>query len=120
ISAEARPTLRAAAPTPHFLVLQNIHDLDKFPPETTDFGIFVGSPSVGTEAAGAKEHLGTASRVLSGGHAHPGPLSASVEVTGKLADVADDVELTIAPLDEAGKVAAAAIPLTADKTTLIG
>src|SRR5262249_57903191 len=65
ISAEARPTLRAAAPTPHFLVLQNIHDLDKFPPETTDFGIFVGSPSVGTEAAGAKEHLGTASRVLS-------------------------------------------------------
>ncbi len=54
--------VKAAAPTPHFLVIQNIHDLDKFPADTTDFGIFVGSPAVGTEATGAKEHLGTASR----------------------------------------------------------
>src|SRR5262249_5171384 len=62
LPADATTRLKAVAPSPHFLVLQNIHDLDKFPAETTDFGIFVGSPAVGTEATGGKEHLGTASR----------------------------------------------------------
>jgi hypothetical protein len=59
-----------------------------------------------------------------GGHHHSGPLTAALDVTGKLhgragsGDVA--LELTVAPLDAAGTTTEPAIPLVADRITLVG
>jgi polyphenol oxidase len=119
LPSNAMPKIMAAAPTPTFLLIQNIKSIDRFP-QAIEFGIFLGSPAVGVEAASAKGFLGSVAEIRSGEHAHQGPLSAALEVTGKLSDAKDEVDLTIAPLDDAGKTSAAAIPLVADKITLIG
>jgi hypothetical protein len=62
--------------------------------------------------------------VASTDHDHPGPLSAALNVTGKLGalggDTAGALELTVAPLDETGKTTAAGVPLVADGVSLIG
>lgn len=116
----AAPKITAAAPTPHYLLIQNIRNLDKFPAQITEFGIFVGTPAGGVEAKSAKGYLGLVAEIHSGDHAHQGPLSVALDVTSKLAGVKGDLDLTIAPLDDSGKTTAAAIPLVADKITLIG
>lgn len=108
---------------PDFLVIENIQNLDELPADTVDFGIFSGSPAVGTKSATAAGFLGTVSRVLSEGHHHPAPLSAAIEVTDRLgaraAEQSGALELTVAPLDAEGKTTAPAIPLQADAISVI-
>lgn len=115
----AKAKITAAAPTPYHLVIQNIRNLDKFP-QATEFGVFLGSPAVGVEAESARGFLGRVAEIQSDGHAHTGPLSAALNVTGKLSSARDELDLTVAPLDDSGKTTAPAIPLVADKISLIG
>ena len=120
----AAPAMEAVkAPGPDFLILENIRNLDQLPPQTLEFGIFHGSPAVGTASAAAPGFLGTVSRVLSDGHAHDAMLSAAINVTGKLgalvAERQGTLDLTVAPLDAEGRTTAAAIPLVADKILVV-
>jgi hypothetical protein len=112
--------ITALAPTSHFLVATNIQNLDRFPNYPTDFAIFVGSQAAGAEAATAKGFLGVVSRVRSGEHAHGEPLSVALDATGKLTESKTEVDLSIAPIDEAGKTTAASVPLVADKISFVG
>jgi len=112
------------APGPDFLLIENIHDLEKLPATAVDFGVFHGSPAVGTQSATAPGFLGSVSRVLSSGHDHHKDLiSASIEVTDKLGRMAEEkkgtLDLTLAPLDASGKTTAAAIPLVADNVSVV-
>jgi polyphenol oxidase len=117
----ATPMLMSDTPKPKYLVITNIRSIDRFGVQITDFGVFAGTPpAVGTEAEKAPGYLGTVSRIRSGEHAHAGPLSASFEVTGKAGALQGDIELTIAPLDDDGKVAAAPTQLVADSIRLVG
>lgn len=119
-------TMRSVnAPGPEFLILSNITGLDAFPHDTTMFGIFSGKPPVGTAAGSTSTFLGTASRVLSEGHAHDGVLSAAIDVSNRLgslpANTAGMFELFIAPLDNERRVTTAeAIPLMAESIQLVG
>ena len=63
------------------------------------------------------------SRVFSAQHAHESPLSASLNITSKVAAMtaATDgtVKLFVAPLSQASVTTAAGIPLVADDVSLI-
>lgn len=110
-------------PGSDFLAIESIHNVEHAPSDVTDFGIFARKPPVGTDSKLFKGFLGIASRVLSEGHAHNGPISVVLRVTGKLGELIKkedrSVELTIAPLDAAGKTTAEAAPLEADKILVI-
>lgn len=112
-------------PGSDFLAISSIHNVEHMPSDVVEFGIFARKPPVGTDSKLFKGFLGIASRVLSGGegHAHNGPISVVLRVTGKLAELIQKdektVELTIAPLDEAGKTKGEAEPLVADKIAVI-
>ncbi len=114
---------RMKAAGPEFLIIENLKNLDKLPPETVQFGVFVGQPEVGVDSAKTAGFLGIVSRVLSEGHNHPGPLSAALDVTDKLGPLAEakkgEVLLHVAPLDAAGRTTAPSIPLEADGIQLI-
>lgn len=114
---------RANAAGPDFLIIENLRGLEKLPADTVDFGIFHGAPAVGTQSATAKGFLGVVSRVLSEGHDHQAPLSASLDVTDKIGRLAAErqgtLDLTVAPLDATGKTTAAAVPLAADSVTIV-
>ncbi|HSF39512.1 MAG TPA: tyrosinase family protein [Thermoanaerobaculia bacterium] len=123
----AAPTLRKVRQAgPDFLLIRNIQNLERLPESTVDFGIFHGAPAVGTQAEGAPGFLGKVSRVLSESHNHPSPLSAALNVTDRLGgmaperDGASTLELTVAPLDDAGKTSAEAIPLVAEDVSVVG
>jgi hypothetical protein len=110
---------------PQFLIIENLHNPEKAPADAVDFGIFSGDPPpVGTDSTAHKGFLGSASRVRSSGHDHAAPISTVLDVTGKLAKLTpqgkDVMDLTVAPLDAAGKTTASAAPLAADKLELIG
>jgi hypothetical protein len=118
----AMAALTAAAEAPHFLILTNI-SVEQFPATAREFGVFADQPAVGTDAASDAGFLGIASRVLSGGHAHEGPITAALNVTGKTSTLAPagqgQLKLWVAPLDESEKTLAAAIPLNAATVNLI-
>jgi len=109
---------------PEFLVIQNLHNPEKMAADAVDFGVFAGAAAAGTVARSAKGFLGTVSRVLSSGHNHEGPLSAALNVSGKLGSLAEGnkgaLDLTVAPLDASGKTTAAAAPLVADDVFVVG
>ena len=115
---------RMKATGPEFLVIQNLHNPEKMAADAVDFGVFAGAAAAGTVAHSAKGFLGTVSRVLSSGHNHEGPLSAALNVSGKLGALAEGnkgaLDLTVAPLDASGKTAAAAVPLVADDVFVVG
>ncbi len=120
VTASAEAMARVQAPTPDFVHIRDIKNLDKFPAQTRRFGIFDANPPVGTDAKKSPNFLGTVSRVLSGGHAHGEVLSAALEVTGKLpAEFTKGLDLFVAPLDAERKTTTAAIPLVAEAITLI-
>lgn len=48
---------------PSYLVVENIQNLDTLPADTLRYGLFVGQPAVGADAASAPGYLGKASRV---------------------------------------------------------
>jgi Common central domain of tyrosinase len=108
---------------PAFLFIENIQGLEKLPESAVDFGIFRGSPAVGSDADAAHGFLGKVSRVLSEGHNHQAPLSAALNVTGRLAKLvqekAGSLDLTVAPLSDAGKTTAAAVPLASDRISVV-
>ena len=112
---------RVQAPTPDFLHIRDIKDLDKFPPTTRRYGIFDANPPVGTDAKTSPAFLGMVSRVLSSAHMHAEVLSAAIEVTGKIPANATSkgLDLFIAPLSADKKTTAAAIPLVAEAITVI-
>lgn len=123
----AAPALRKVREAgPDFLLIKNIQNLEKLPESAVDFGIFHGTPAVGTQADAAPGFLGKVSRVLSGGHDHGAPLSAALNVTDRLGKMAPQKEgtevldLTVAPLDDSGKTSAEAIPLVAEGVSVIG
>jgi len=111
------------APGPDFLLIENIHDLEKLPASAVDFGVFHGTPPAGTQSATAKGFLGTVSRVLSSGHEHRERLSAAINVSDRIGRLAAEkkgtLDLTVAPLDATGKTTAAAIPLVADNISVV-
>lgn len=106
---------------PEFLIIQNIN-VEKLSADARDFGIFTSKPAVGSDSTKTKGFLGTASRVLSSGHHHDGPISVALEVPN-FGDLAAEskgaLDLSVAPLDASGKTTAAAIPLDATKVSLI-
>jgi Common central domain of tyrosinase/Polyphenol oxidase middle domain len=111
---------RVSAPTPDFLHVRDIQNLDQFPMDARRFGIFKTKPPIGTDATTSHDFLGMVSRVLSGGHAHAEVLSAAIEVTGRLtAEVTKGIDLFIAPLDAERRTTAEAIPLVAEAITVI-
>ncbi len=127
---DTRMTLPSAAvtspsgPGPSYLIVENIENLETLPGDTLRYGIFVGQPPVGADAASVPGYLGKASRVASDEHDHAGPLSAALNVTGKLGaftgETTTAIELTVAPLDGTGKTTGPGIPLVADNVSLLG
>jgi hypothetical protein len=101
-----------------------MQNLDQLPATTIRYGIFAGQPPVGTPSTAVRGFLGKAARVASSSHNHVAPLSVTLNVTGKLSALVTDnqgvLELTVAPLDAAGKTTGRGIPLVADSITLIG
>ena len=112
--------ITAADAGSHYLVIRNIRNAVKLAPQTTQFGIFVGRPAVGVDARSDKGFLGRSEEVEREGHRHAAPLSVSLDVTGRLSSVKRDLDLTIAPLDDYGKTAGPAIPVVADRISLVG
>jgi Common central domain of tyrosinase/Polyphenol oxidase middle domain len=115
-------TMAKLKPGPEFLIVQNIN-VEKLSADARDFGIFSGQPAVGTDSAKAKGFLGTASRVLSSGHHHDGPISVALEVPnlgGLAGESKGALKLYVAPLDASGKTTAAAIPLDATDVSIVG
>ncbi len=109
---------------PEFLVARNIQNLDQFSAEAIRFGVFSVNPPVGTQSKSNQSFLGKFSRVLSSGHQHESvPLSAALNVTGKLSALLTrdkgKLNFTLAPLDENGKTTAAGIPLAAEDVSII-
>ena len=123
LSPEAR-AVTTRAEGPQYLVIQNMQNLDQLPATTIRYGIFAGQPPVGTPSTAVRGFLGKAARVASSSHNHVAPLSVTLNVTGKLSALVTDnqgvLELTVAPLDAAGKTTGRGIPLVADSITLIG
>jgi hypothetical protein len=115
--------LTASSTAPEYLIIQNIQHLESFGEDVLTYGIFSVSPAVGSVAKSAAGFLGEVSRVISESHNHPGPLSAGLTVTGKFPALLQGskgaINLFVAPLDPAGKVKAAAIPLDADDITVV-
>jgi|GEM_PF-1973600 len=110
---------RVAAPTPDFIHIRDIKNLDQFPPNTRRYGIFDANVPVGTDARTSPAFLGMVSRVLSSSHTHSEVLSAAIEVTGKIASTARSIDLFVAPLSSDRKTTAAAMPLVAEAVTVI-
>ena len=111
---------RVQAPTPDFLHIRDIKNLDSFPANTRRYGIFDANPPAGTDATKSPAFLGMVSRVLSSSHVHAEVLSAAIEVTGKIpASATKGLDLFIAPLSADRKTTAAAIPLVAEAITVI-
>lgn len=107
---------------PDFLFIQNVRELEKLPADSVSFGVFATPPEVGADSDDHPGFLGAFHRVLSAGHPDRGPLSAALEVTGKLGPQAAKsraLDLHVAPLDENGKTTAEAIPLVADEVSVI-
>jgi polyphenol oxidase len=117
--------VRAVAPGPRFLLIESIQNLGDLAGTSVLFGIFASEPKVGTLGSDDKNYLGKVSTIRSGGeiHLHAGPLTAALEVTAKMSQLLSDeqgnVHLFAAPLDPAGQVLAAGIPIQADSITLI-
>ena len=112
----ARARVQQAAPD--FLYLRNIRNLEAFPPDTRNYGVFTSSVPAGTPST-SPAFLGEVSRVLSSGHEHAEVLSAVIEVTGKIPATASGFELFIAPLNHEDVTTAQAIPLAADAIHVI-
>ncbi len=119
---QAIEPIKSASPGPHYLIIQDIQNLTKFAADTLRYGIFYTPPPVGTAVSDFPGYLGKVSNVASAGHVHAAPLTAAIEVTGKLATAlgsGTDLSLTVAPLDAEGKTTAAGIPLVAENVSLI-
>jgi hypothetical protein len=111
-------------PSPEFLVITNIRNLDALPPDTLRYGIFAGKPPVGTATGSTSAFLGMASRVLSDGHAHSEPLSAALDISNRIPQITAggpaSLDLHVAALDESDRTTTEAIPLVADSIRVIG
>jgi tyrosinase-like protein len=111
---------------PEYLLLTNIRNLETFPEDTRRYGVFAAAVESGTDAPKTASFLGMVSRVLSEGHAHAEPLSASLDVSGKLASLValesskQSLGLWVAPLDASLKTTAGPIPLVADEISIVG
>lgn len=122
VSMAAETLERVQDAGPDFLFLQNVQGLDKLPADAVSFGVFTTRPEVGADSDDHPGFLGAFHRVLSAGHPDSGPLSAALEVTGKLGPQAAKtraLELLVAPLDADGKTSAEAIPLVAEKVSVV-
>jgi hypothetical protein len=111
---------------PRYLLIRNIQNLEKLP-GTRTFGIFADKPPAGADSATDKGFLGTVATILAeeaDHHEESGPLTAALDVTDKLPAMVTlkklTLELTVAPLDAAGKTTAAGIPLAAESISFIG
>jgi polyphenol oxidase len=124
ITLESPLVAKLAEPEAEFLILTNIRNLEQFPEDTRRYGVFSAAPEVGTNALQSPAFLGMVSRVLSEGHAHAEPLSASLDITGKFSSMAAEnkqsLSLFVAPLDANMVTTAAAIPLKADEVSIVG
>jgi len=104
---------------PAFLLISNLQNVSTFPDTTREFGVFTRPVPSGTRATPEAGYLGKMTRVFSKQHAHAGPLSASLNITGKVADLTDGkTPLYVAPLNE-GVTTAAGILIVADEVSLI-
>jgi hypothetical protein len=111
---QAEPSAQA------FLLISNLQNVDKFPDTTREFGVFTRPVPSGTRATPDAGYLGKVSRVFSKQHAHMSPLSAALNITGKVADLTDGkTPLYVAPLNNEGVTSAAGILVVADEVSLI-
>jgi hypothetical protein len=109
---------------PRYLIITNIHNLDKLPAATGRYGIFAGEPGVTHLTAVAHNFLGDVADVRTGGKLeHPGPLTAALDVSGKLISLLSGnknrLNLTVAALGAGGKATGPSIPLEADSISII-
>lgn len=116
----AATSLRTAPAEPAFLLITNLQNLERLPETTREFGIFTKPVASGVQATADAGYVGKVTRVFSKQHAHAGPLSASVNITGKVSDLTDGTTpFYVAPMTAQGVTTAAGIPLVADAVSLI-
>jgi hypothetical protein len=115
--------VRSVPAGPRFLLIDSIHNLGAFGVEALRYGIFAAAPTVGSNIAGNANYLGKVATVRVGGEVHAGPLTAALEVTGRipqlLADEGGVIRLFVAPVDAKGDVLALGIPIQADSIILV-
>ena len=108
----AATRLRAAPAEPAFLLITNLQNLERMPDTVREFGIFTKPVASGVQATPESGYVGKVTRVFSKQHAHAGPLSASVNITGKVSDLRRHDGVYVA--DDGSGSTAAGIPLVAD------
>jgi Common central domain of tyrosinase/Polyphenol oxidase middle domain len=122
LAALAQLPVKKPGPRPDFLLVRNI-DLSRFSKEDVRFGLFTRAPQQGVLSAGDKTYLGRVSRVQSKEHEHSGPISAALDVTGRVRGALGanrrSLSLFIAPLDATGRTSAAGEPLIAKSLSLV-
>jgi hypothetical protein len=109
---------------PRYLVIRNIHNLDKLPAATGRYGIFSGEPGAIHLTAAGENFLGEVADVPTGGKLeHQGPLTAALDVSGKLTSLLSDnknrLNLTVAALEAGDNATGPSIPLEADSISII-
>jgi hypothetical protein len=109
---------------PRYLIIKNIHNLEKLPAATGRYGIFSGEPGVAKLTAAANNFLGDVADVPAGGKLeHPGPLTAALDVSGKLPALLtgnkNRLNLTVTALAGDGKATGPSIPLEADSISIV-
>jgi hypothetical protein len=117
------PLLRSRPNAPAFLLITNLQNLETLPETTRQFGIFSKPVGAGVKASPESGYLGKVTRVFSRQHAHLGPLSASLNVTGKVSNLTASTDgalkLFVAPLTHDETTTAAGVPLAAEAVSLI-
>jgi hypothetical protein len=109
---------------PSYLIIKNIHNLEKLPAATGRYGIFSGEPGAAHLTAEAGNFLGDVADVRAGGKLeHQGPLTAALDVSGKLGSLLGSnrnrLNLTVAALEAGGEATGPSIPLEADSISII-
>jgi hypothetical protein len=109
---------------PRYLIIRNIHNLDKLPEASGRYGIFSGEPGATHLTAEGGTFLGDVADVPTGGKfEHEGPLTAALDVSAKLASLLSgdkkQLNLTVAALGAGGKATGPSIPLEADSISII-
>jgi hypothetical protein len=115
--------LRSAPAGPRFLLIDSIHNLGAFNVAALRYGIFSAAPAPRGNVAEDRNYLGKVATVRAAGGIQAGPLTAALDVTGKLSQILPNehgsIRLFVAPLDPKGNILAPGIPIQADSINLV-
>ena len=108
-----------------YLVLKNIRNRQQLPRETYIYGVFAGKPTVGWINHMDANYLGKVADIRSGGvnRHQSAPLTCALDVSERLAGSLRRqkgmLNLTLAPLDAAGRIVGPGVPLVADSVVVL-